>query len=295
LTAETSTSQLICSVNLRGQDLDSLSLTDRGYHYGDGLFETIAIVNGQICLWDQHATRLCKGCRHLGLEIPDRRQMKDQVDQLASLQKNSVVKILISAAGAGRGYRRTDNKINCSMHLYEWPDSTPIKANQSGIRIRICDLRLSQQPALAGLKHLNRLENVLAATELAGWNDSSISEGLLFDHDNHLIEGISSNVFIKIDRQLFTPQLDRNGIDGVVRQLLMATAEQMGAPVSLTRIGREMLEEADAVYLTNSIRGVQHVGEIVNLKHFTAANADHPVISQVKELVHTSADRPSYA
>lgn len=266
---------------------------NRGLHYGDGLFETIAVIHGKACLWDLHIERLMNGCRRLGLEVPDQQLLAAQVRQLAETHVHhahhtkAIIKIIITAASpphGRRGYLRETNKTDCILQRYPWPEHQTTDTSAFDFRVRICDLRLSQQPALAGIKHLNRLENVLARSE---WDDPSISEGLLFDQSGYLIEGISSNVFLNIQGGLYTPELDQAGVDGVVRQLILTEARQMGCPVSVTGIDMTMLKEADALYMTNSIAGIRHVSEVIGLTRYSGSDADHAVINKAKESIHS--------
>jgi 4-amino-4-deoxychorismate lyase len=138
---------------------------------------------------------------------------------------------------------------------YAWPKD-PGNLVETGIRTRICKLRLGLQPALAGLKHLNRLEQVLARAE---WNDKSIHEGILLDPEDHVISAISSNLFLVSGANLMTPRMDRCGVRGVMRAKILKAFKSR---CEQRRITLDMLPEADEVFVCNSVRGIFPVTRI---------------------------------
>jgi len=128
-----------------------------------------------------------------------------------------------------------------------------------GVVVRVCDIRLSEQPRLAGIKHLNRLENVLAAAE-SGAADSA--EGLLLDGQGRVIEGTRSNLFLLCDGCLITPQLHRCGVAGVQRDRVLAYARAQGMMVQIRDVMLAEVYWADEVFLVNSVFGVWSVREL---------------------------------
>ena len=128
----------------------------------------------------------------------------------------------------------------------------PPGCDEHGVRVRWCSTRLADQPALAGVKHLNRLENVLARNE---WDDPAIAEGLMCDSSGHVVEATMSNVFILENDRLVTPALDRCGVAGVQRARLIALARSVCRGCDIDRIARERLLGAEQVYLVNSVIG----------------------------------------
>ena len=163
---------------LNGQPATAISLQDRGLAYGDGLFETILIRNGKPLLLDEHLVRLQRGCAVLGLE-PDVIALHHEISMLLAqpAARDSVLKIMLTREASGRGYRPLTAACNRLLTLHAAPD---YRANspEQGIAMFVCKQRLARQPVLAGIKHLNRLEQVLASSE---WPDDSFLEGLMLD------------------------------------------------------------------------------------------------------------------
>ena len=132
------------------------------------------------------------------------------------------------------------------------PDYPP-ECSFLGVDARVCDLRLGWQPRLAGIKHLNRLENVLARNE---WCDPAIREGLLLDHAGNVIEGTMSNLLIIDQGRVLTPVLDRCGVAGVMREMLLEAAFDLQLPIEIRALSLDDVLQADEVGLCNSLIGL---------------------------------------
>lgn len=239
-----------------GEIAERVSVLDRGLHYGDGLFETMAVFQGAPRFWQGHVDRLTAGCERLGLPVTPQAVLLREVQTVSAGQRRCVVKIIVTRGTSGRGYAPESpargNRIVCS---WAWPQD-PGDLVQTGIRMRICDLRLGVQPALAGLKHLNRLEQVMARGE---WADPAIHEGLLLDSEDFVVSAISSNLFLVSGERLLTPRMDRCGVRGVMRAAILAAFR---ARCEQRRITLDMLPEADEVFVCNAVRGVFPVTRI---------------------------------
>jgi 4-amino-4-deoxychorismate lyase len=129
----------------------------------------------------------------------------------------------------------------------------PAAYSSQGVGVHLCRTRVAVQPALAGIKHLNRLENVLARAE---WSDPAIAEGLLCDTEDNVIGGTMSNLFIAKEGRLITPELDRCGVAGVMRDLVMELAHAHGIPLQVTAISLDDLFDAAEVFVVNSVIGL---------------------------------------
>ena len=238
---------------INGIETTQLSCDDRGLHYGDGLFETILIQNGQLELWDSHIERMAKGCDVLGIRPPDWQQLAQEAEQLSCKQSIAVLKIIVTRGQGGRGYRciaqdqAPEPTRILQLHLY--PDYP--KSNwQQGINLTLCKTKMGCQTQLAGIKHLNRLENILARNE---WQDETIAEGIMTDHNGYWIEGTMSNVFVVKAGALYTPDLSRCGVAGVMRQHVIDQAAELGVTCKIQNISPQFAEDADEIFITNSL------------------------------------------
>jgi 4-amino-4-deoxychorismate lyase len=239
-----------------GRPAPGLPADDRGLAYGDGLFETVRFHAGRAPLWPGHMARLRRGCRRLRLALPDPALLWSEAAGLAGRQDVAIK--LILTRGGGRGYAPPERAHARRLLLRQSLPDMPARLYRDGLRLRWCRLRLAIQPALAGLKHLNRLEQVLARAE---WRDPGIDEGLCLDTDGHLVCATAANVFVVRDGVLLTPRLDRCGVAGVARAALLAKARRW-LPVREMRLVRADVDAADEVFLSNAVRGVMPVRRV---------------------------------
>lgn len=227
---------------------------DRGLQYGDGLFETIAVHDRRLALWDFHLCRLMQGCERLGIRAPDADTLAREVRSVGPEHGRAVVKVIVTRGVGGRGYRPSLDPVPATrvVSAHPWPDY-PADNAEHGVRVRLCRTRLGWNAALAGLKHLNRLEQVMARRE---WHDPDIAEGLMLDQAEHVVEGTMSNLFLVRDGRLITPTLERCGVAGVRRRAVLACAAALGLAVAEQAVALADLTAADELFLTNSIIGL---------------------------------------
>lgn len=238
---------------INGEPVASISALDRGLHYGDGLFETLAISNGMPVHWERHLQRLLQACDRLGFAAPDTAALTREAQHLCAGQARAVLKLIITRGVGGRGYRPAPAaQPTRIMTRYPWPDH-PVANVREGVVVRFCSTRLGTNPALAGMKHLNRLEQVMARAE---WTDATIGEGLMCDQTDHVIEGTMSNLFLVSNGQLITPELSQCGVAGITRGLIIEWAVQQGMRCDVRPVSRDELFSADELFLCNSIIGV---------------------------------------
>jgi 4-amino-4-deoxychorismate lyase len=231
----------------------TLSAADRGLHYGDGVFETIAILDGRPLLWDRHFHRLQSGCARLGIACPEFALLAGEADRLCGDSRRAVLKIIVTRGSGGRGYAPPEPQQPVRiLSVHEWPDH-PAAHVQDGVDAPWCGIRLARQPALAGLKHLNRLEQVLARSELAS---SGAPEGIMMDTGGLAIEGTMSNLFAVRGSELWTPDLSSCGVEGVVRAEILARAADWSLRPVIRAVTPDDLVSADEAFLTNSIIGI---------------------------------------
>lgn len=226
---------------------------DRGLAYGDGLFETMAAHDGRIRWLDLHFDRLEEGCRRLAIPAPERRVVADEIASHCTRVGRATVKLIVTRGPGTRGYAPPAAPAPTRiLSISAWP-TYPSSHYAHGIRVRVCRLRLAANPALAGMKHLNRLEHVLAHLELRG---TDADQGLLLDTSEHVVGGTSSNVFAVHQGRLLTPAIARAGIEGVMRRVVLAAAADLGVPVAERDLTLAEIENADELFMTNALIGI---------------------------------------
>jgi 4-amino-4-deoxychorismate lyase len=237
-----------------GQPATALSVLDRGLHYGDGLFETIACRNAQACFLELHLQRLAEGCARLSVRYEDFPQLAAKIRELAATRPRSIIKLILTRGSAtARGYgAQGDERAHTVLLQYRWPPEDPALWDQ-GVGVRTAVGRLGENPLLAGLKHLNRLEQVLIRAE---WADPLIHEALVFSSSGWLVSGTMSNVFLVRDGRLMTPAITHAGIRGVMRRVVIGAAQRGGVAVTEAALDAAALQAAEEIFLTNARIGI---------------------------------------
>ncbi len=244
---------------LNGESKHCIDVSDRGFQYGDGLFETIEILHGKPLFLDLHLTRLLAGCKRLLIPMPDYALLQREAENLAAQRKQAVMKLIITRGTGGRGYRQPEEiRPTRLFSLHPYPDY-PESFYREGVSIRFCRHRLGLNPSLAGIKHLNRLEQVLGRAE---WLNADIQEGLMLDLHGNVIEGTMSNVFYVKDRILHTPLIEQSGVAGIVRSIIIDLAAQLPIETIKKNILPEELLQAEEMFVTNSIIGIWPVKKL---------------------------------
>lgn len=245
-----STSSVRCLVN--GHPGSLISVGDRGLAYGDGLFETIRVAGGRATLLDLHLNRLGQGMAVLRFDL-SLALLRNELQTAARELGDGLLKLIVTRGEAGRGYARPPiAEPTRILHFAPVPDY-PVAHARNGVRLYPCVTRLAHQPLLAGLKHLNRLEQVLARSE---WEDSAHAEGLVCDINGYPVEGTMSNLMLYRDGQWLTPDLSRCGVRGVMRDHLMAALAAEGEPVVEREITLDELMASEELICCNSVFGV---------------------------------------
>jgi 4-amino-4-deoxychorismate lyase len=247
-----------CLVNgIEGAPLDPL---DRGLHYGDGVFRTLRVDHGQPRWWPDHLAKLAADAAHLGIPCPDAASWQADLAQLGGRLSGGILKLLVTRGSGQRGYRppASSQPTRILIHDSTLPLSDAWPA--AGINVRFCTLRMAAQPALAGIKHLNRLENVMARAE---WDDPDIHEGLLLDTSGQVVCAVMSNLFLWRGGELITPRLDQCGVAGVTRARVMhLAAAAAGMAVRESELGSDDLLAAEEVMLCNSVMGLRRIARL---------------------------------
>jgi len=244
---------------LNGESKHCIEFSDRGFQYGDGLFETIEIFNGIPVFLDQHLQRLDTGCKKLLIPTPDIDLLRKEAYQLAKGSTRAVLKLIVTRGSGGRGYRQPELiQTTRLFSLHPFPDY-PESLFQQGINAIFCRTRLGLNPMLAGIKHMNRLEQVLARAE---WTSATIHEGIMMDNESRVIEGTMSNLFIVKDNCLYTPIIEQSGVNGILRNIIINLATENQIPLIEKMLLKQDVVTADEVFVTNSIIGIWPVKQI---------------------------------
>jgi len=245
---------------INGRRSAKIDHRDRGLQYGDGVFETMRVRRGRIRLLEYHLERLDRGCRQLKIAGPRLPGLRRELVRAAASRSEGVLKLIVTrGASASRGYRPTGRE-RCTriLALHVLP-KTVLRDGPTPARVRLCATPLGQNPRLAGLKTLNRLESVLARAE---WNDDHVWEGLMRDMEENIVCGTMSNLFLRRGSFLVTPVLDRCGVAGVMRRWVLETAGDLRLNPVERRVRWRDLREAEEVFMSNAVVGLRSVGVI---------------------------------
>ena len=241
-----------------------ISPFDRGFAYGDGVFRTIKVVGGLPECWPAHYQKLVADCAAINIVCPSADILMDDLSLLFSADVTSennqaVAKIIITRGEGNRGY--TPPAITAPMRVVLKSNmlSYPEARFTDGVNLTVCETRIAAQPMLAGIKSLNRLENVLARME---WHNPEIAEGIMLDTSNNVIECTAANIFARFGDTLMTPNLVQCGIAGVTRQRIIDLAHTLSLHISVATFNLEKLLAADEVIICSSLYGAWQVMKI---------------------------------
>jgi len=269
---------------INGIKADYLNVNDRSIHYGDGLFETILCSDNKLYYWRQHFNRLLQSAEKLQLPCADVQALEQQllddaslllaahnkIDQKSIDHNNFSIKIILTRGTGERGYQyKKNSRLNRLVFLSEINKdySALLSGKMSAGELLICKQQVSINASLAGLKHLNRLDNVLARNEWGGHVDNNktsknIIDGLMLNANGFVIEGTMSNLFAVKDKQLFTPDISQSGIKGVMRDVIIDIAQGQNIKLSIKNITLEELKDMDEIFISNSLIGIKSVNKL---------------------------------
>ena len=255
---------------INGVTADFLTINDRAIHYGDGLFETILCENNRLFYWSQHYERLQRSASKLKLTCPDEQIFLSDIRSL--LQENECInlsacsiKIILTRGSSERGYgipkKTSENRLVFLSKITS--DYSSLLSGQliSG-ELYLCKQQVSINESLAGVKHLNRLENVLARNEWPDTANNNFIDGLMLDANRHVIEGTMSNLFAIRDNQIYTPDLSRSGVNGIMRDMIIDAADRNNIPLSTLDISLDDLLAMEEIFISNSLFGIRSVNKI---------------------------------
>lgn len=249
---------------VNGVEGGSVSVDDRGLQYGDGLFETMGATDGRVRRFQSHMARLTEGCHRLGMPTPPVDLI--ETDCLRALEGfgAAVVKLTLTRGPGPRSYpppaepSLTRIIVSTAQQVSESEAARPLT-------LRVCETRLGRNPRLAGMKHLNRLEQVLAGAEL---REPAVDEGLMRSTDDRIVCATAANVFLVRSGELLTPQISDCGVSGVMREVVLRLAKTLGIHVEVGDYTLDDVVQADECFLTNAVRGIRPVGCIMGVNDF---------------------------
>ncbi|MCP4595778.1 aminodeoxychorismate lyase [Neptuniibacter sp.] len=234
---------------VNGIETDELSVYDRAFSYGDGLFETIRVERGEAQLLNAHLQRLKLGLERLRFPAQAFDLVLSDLEQLP-LKGDSVLKLVITRGQGERGYA-LPQQANITRVMMLAPLSDFSSQAENGVHACVCEYQMALNPALAQIKHLNRLEQVMARSEWQGTDQ--FAEGLVTDREGYLVEGTMSNLFWVKDSVVYTPSLDRCGVKGVMRDHLIQLIQLQGYELSEGLYKPDVLGCADELFICNSL------------------------------------------
>jgi len=251
---------------INGRRESNLTPLDRGLAYGDGVFRTFPVHNGIPRSWPLQYRRLTEDCNALGIVCPPASLILSDIAALCDETEHVVIKVIVTRGEGVRGYAvpalAQPNRMVIKLAMPDYPEHY----FSDGVKLHLCDLRLALQPRLAGIKHLNRLENVLARME---WVDGQVADGVLLDTDGRVVECTMSNLFLRHGDILMTPDLKRSGVAGVTRQRIIDMAPSLGYRIEVADFDLKALLASDEMVICNSLFGVWQVRQLED-KHWMA-------------------------
>lgn len=253
---------------VNGIQQQNVSISDRSFQYGDGCFTTVLVKYGQPLLLSEHKERIELTCQRLFIPPLDWNKVEEWVEAAidASDHKQlafSGLKIHVSRGTGGRGYSPTGvGNTQVTIQTFVYPAHYPTWQSE-GIRVGISTTKLGLNPLLAGLKHNNRLEQVLIKKEI---DDSEYDDNIVLNIQDYAIEASAANLFWVIGCTLYTPELSNSGVAGIKRKQVLAYAQQHKLMVNINHFTLNDVLRADEVFITNALHGVVPIIQIDNEK-----------------------------
>ena len=244
---------------INGSFNQAISPFDRGFAYGDGVFRTLKIIDDQPQHWPQHYQKLVADCAAISIVCPSAELLISDLAQLFKPDGTAVAKIIITRGEGERGYAPPVVTTPMRVVILSAMPQYAASNYTVGVDLHICETRLNAQPRLAGIKHLNRLESVLARME---WQNEAIFDGLMLDAQANAIECTTSNIFARFGDTLITPDLSKCGVAGITRQQIISHAIPLNMQIKVAPLPFVQLLKAEEVIICNSLYGAFQVNKI---------------------------------
>ncbi|MBX3712778.1 MAG: aminodeoxychorismate lyase [Lysobacter sp.] len=256
---------------------DTVLAAGRGLAYGDGVFETMRACAGEVHWWPAHRARLARGAARLGIAMPSDDALDAALRDLLRDHPDAVAKLVLTRGSGGRGYAPP---LDAPPMWLLSASALPPAPRDGGLVLRWCGLRLAPQPALAGIKHCNRLEQVLARAE---WRDAGIDEGLLRDLDGDVVCATAANLFVLHEGRWWTPPVERCGVAGVCRGWALAALD-----ATERRLTPGDVLSSQALVLCNAVRGILPVARLGDRTW-----SPHPAVGDVRRRL--AGEHPAFS
>jgi 4-amino-4-deoxychorismate lyase len=263
---------------INGVKADSISADDRGLTYGDGLFETLAVRAGQCRFMELHLSRLAASCVRLGIPFTVNDTLRTEMAEFVNGESYGTLKLILTRGLGPRGYAPPVPVQ--PTRLLGFSASLPRTFPEAGVRIRYCRTLIGRNPLLAGMKTLNRLEQVMARAE---WTDDAdakeviCEEGLMLNDRDEVVCGTMTNLFVIRGDTVLTPFLDESGVAGIMRSQIINVARDMHIKLRETSVSKTDVSTANGVFLSNSLIGLWPVSELDGQRY-----AIHPLIDRIR-------------
>ena len=258
-------------VIINGAKQSKISIFNRNSQFGDGLFETCLVENKKILFWTNHFARLNRGCEQLKISKVDESVWLSDVKKALSLcsYDHCVVKLILSRGESLRGYGfKDDIKPVRAVIVLELQNTTL----NNLFSLEYCQSGYNSNPKLAGIKHCNRLEQVLARAGLKS------DEGIMLDENHNVISVTQGNIYAIHGNTLITPKLDKCGVEGTRRAIILDLAKLLGIKVKVDTLSAKELVQADEVFISNSIIGIQSIKQIGDI-----VLGESPITKKIKD------------
>ncbi len=271
---------------INGEFSKHISVIDRGLSYGDGLFETMSwsYLDDEKVLgvefWDRHIERIKLGCSITKIKLPQTEILTNYKEKILNecLRKgikNGVLKIVITRGIGGRGYKFEKEIVPTVIFLSFPSKEINKKTLHKGVKLRFCEFPIFENSMLAGLKHLNRIDSVMARSE---WEEDEFFDGVMLDNSESIIDGTMTNLFFSKNNVLYTPIIKKSGINGIMRQVVIDNAKLFFKEVCEIEIKRKAISTFDEMFVTNSVIKILPVTHLSN-KKFRTTNATREMIN----------------
>lgn len=265
------------------EDEPVFKISNRAFKYGDALFETIRVINGEPQFLEDHFIRLKKGMQILkmpsgGISF---NELKEQIVKLVEknhIKKGGRIRLTVYRNGGGFYAPENDGK-SYAIEASALGISEYI-LNEKGLDVDVYNDLKRHRNILSQIKTTNNIPNVLAGIYK---NENDLDDCLVLNDQGRIVEALSSNIFLYKNNNLYTPAIEEGCMDGVMRKQVIRIAKELNINVFEGMFSGSMLLQADEMFLTNAISGIQWVVSYRKKRYFNKATKE--ILEQLNNLV----------